>query len=38
MLVPSPKVGDEIITSGHIGVRITARNGDRARVGVSAPP
>ena len=37
MLVLTREVGEEIIIDGHIRITITAVNGDRVKVGVTAP-
>jgi carbon storage regulator len=37
MLILTRKVGEEIIIDGHIRITITAVNGDRVKVGVTAP-
>jgi carbon storage regulator len=38
MLVLTRKTGEEIVIDGHIRVTISAIQGDRVRVGVTAPP
>jgi carbon storage regulator len=37
MLVLTRKVGEEIIIDGHIRITISSVNGDRVKVGVTAP-
>jgi carbon storage regulator len=37
MLVLTRRIGEEIIIDGRIRVKITAVQGDKVRVGVSAP-
>jgi carbon storage regulator len=37
MLVLTRKVGEEIIIDGHIRITITAVNGERVKVGITAP-
>ena len=38
MLVLSRKIGEEIVIGGCIRVTVTAINGDKVRVGITAPP
>lgn len=37
MLVLSRKVGEEIVIAGNVWIRVTAVQGDRVRLGISAP-
>lgn len=37
MLVLSRKVGEEIVIAGNICIRVTVVQGDRVRLGISAP-
>ena len=38
MLVLSRKIGEEIIIDGRIRVTVTGIKGDKARIGIDAPP
>jgi carbon storage regulator len=38
MLVLTRRIGEEIVINGDIVVTITAVQGERVRVGISAPP
>ncbi len=38
MLVLTRRIGEEIVIAGNIRVTITAINGDKVRVGITAPP
>jgi carbon storage regulator len=38
MLVLSRRIGEEIIIGGNIRVTITAVNGNKVRLGITAPP
>jgi carbon storage regulator len=37
MLVLTRKVGEEIVIDGHIRITISSVNGDRVKIGVTAP-
>ena len=38
MLVLTRKPGEEVVIDGHIRITISAIQGDRVRIGVTAPP
>ena len=38
MLVLTRKAGEEVVIDGHIRITISAIQGDRVRIGVTAPP
>ena len=38
MLILTRRVGEEIVIDGHIHLTIVAVQGDRVRVGITAPP
>jgi carbon storage regulator len=38
VLVLSRKIGEEIIVDGHIRISIIGLKGDRAKIGITAPP